>query len=155
MDDALMYIYDWIWKFALILIITWTGLFFYSSNELEEITKAYAELTAVTGGFTSSQYNDFLEDLRQAGFPNEKIQVTIKATAPDGSNISSKAKNVTPINQSPYPSNPVYCPRGTKIELSIKSTEKSPLNVAYKFLGIDSDISKGSSKRIYMSERVE
>lgn len=155
MNEDLTFIVKHPFEFALILLLVFIGIHFRNLNNLDDVTKAYAEITAVSGGFTSYQYNSLIEDLEKIGYDKEQTKITIKATEQDGTDISNKVTNVTPINQSPYPLNPVYAPRGSKIVLTVNSSRKSILNSIYKWLGVESSISKGKSRRIYMSERVE
>lgn len=155
MNEDITFIAKHPFELALILLLVFVGIHYSNINNLDDVTKAYAEITAVSGGFTSYQYNSLIEDLEKIGYDKEQTKITIKATAQDGTDISNKVTNVTPQNQNTYPSNPVYAPRGSKIVLTVNSSRKSILNSIYKWLGVESNISKGKSRRIYMSERVE
>lgn len=155
MSEDLTFIAKHPFELFMVLFLIFTAVHYRNLNNLDDVTKAYAEITAVSGGFTSYQYNCLIEDLEKIGYDKENTIITIKATTPDGTDISKKVINVTPQNQNPYPSNPIYAPRGSKIELIVKSSRKSLLNSIYKWVNIESNISLGTSRRIYMSERVE
>lgn len=155
MNEDLVFIVKHPVEFFMILFLVFLGIHYYNKNQLEDLTKVYAEITATTGGFTTSQYNDFIEDLKYIGHAEEETVITIKAIAPDGKDISSKAINVTPPRDTSYPQSPVYCPRGTKITLEVVSKKQAVLNSMFKYINKTSDISLGTSKRVYMSERVE
>lgn len=155
MDDILSYVWGTIWKFGLLLVIIWMGMHFIINTDISEITKAYAEISATTGGFTKSLHDDLKEDLRKIGLDPKKTVINIKANTANGVDISNKAVNITPPGTVPYPSSPIYCPRGTKFTIEIYSTEKSHLNTALNFIGIKSNIKKAYSRKVYMSERVE
>lgn len=154
MDDELTFTFTFILEFIFIMILIWVGLHFFIKDDLSEITKHYSEITATTGGFTTTQYENFLDDLREINIDPNECDITIKAIDDDGNDISSKAINVTPTNESPYPADPNFCPRGTQITLTVVSNKESALNKVFKFIGIDSDIKKGVAKKVYMSERV-
>ena len=155
MSEDLTFIFKHPFELFMILFLVFTGVHYRNINSLDDLTKAYAEITAVSGGFTTYQYNSLVEDLEKIGYDKEHTIITIKATSPSGANISNKATNVTPPSQNPYPTNPIYVSRGSKIELVVTSTKKSLLNSVYKWINIESNISLGSSKRVYMSERIE
>lgn len=155
MSEDLTFIFKHPFELFMIIFLVLTGVHYKNINSLDDLTKAYAEITAVSGGFTTYQYNAFLSDLESIGFDKEHTIIIVKATSPSGDNISSKVMNVTPQTQNPYPANPVYVPRGSKIELIVTSSRKSLLNSIYKCVNIQSNISLGSSRRVYMSERVE
>lgn len=155
MSEDLTFIFKNPFELFMILFLVLAGIHYKNINNLDDLTKAYAEITAVSGGFTTYQYNAFLNDLESIGFDKEHTIIIVQATSPSGDNISSKVMNVTPQTQNPYPDNPVYVPRGSKIELIVTSSRKSLLNSIYKWVNIQSNISLGSSRRVYMSERVE
>lgn len=155
MNEDLVFIVKHPVEFIMILFLVFLGIHYYNKNQLDDLTKVYAEITATTGGFTTSQYNDFIEDLKDIGHAEEETIITISATDPDGKDISSKAINVTPPSDAGYSQSPTYCPRGTKITLKVISKKKAVLNSIFKFINSTTDISLGTSKRIYMSERVE
>lgn len=155
MSEDLTFIFKHPFELLMILIIVFLGIHYRNINNLDDLTKVYAEITAVSGGFTTAQYNDFINDLEAIGYSEEDTIIEIKAIAPDGTDISNKVINVTPANQSPYPSEPIYCPRGSKITLTVVSTKKAVLTKIFDWINLDSDISLGTSKRVYMSERVE
>ena len=148
MGEDLAFIY----KIPIILLFVFfaiaIGIHFINRDELGELTKHYAEITAVSGGFTSSQYSDFKDDLKAIGLDPSQTTITIKATSPDGTDITSKATNVDASNLSPYPTNPRYCPRGTKISLTVVSTQKSVLNNMFKSFGVASNLSKAASRKV-------
>lgn len=155
MDETLELVYSLVWKFALLMLLIGTGVHFAYDTNIREVTKAYAEMTAVTGGFTSSQLTQLKTDLSQLGYDPTKIVITITATSSGGADLTSKVTNVTPLDQSPYPATPIFCPRGSKITLVVSSTDKSALNGIYTFFKINSTLKKGYAKIVYMSERVE
>lgn len=137
-----------------ILLIIWVGLHFCIKDNLGDLTKNYAEITATSGGFTKSQYNKFIDDLKVIGFDPENTEIKITAMATDGTDISEKAINVTPKeNASTSTSN--FCPRGTIITLDVISKKSSPLANIFSYLGDTSNLSLGTSHRVYMSERME
>lgn len=142
-------------ELLLILALIWSGMHFIVRDNLGDLTKHYAEITAVSGGFTESQYNSFLQELKIRGYDVDNTEIKVKATATDGTDISDKVLNVTPKETNPYPTEPVYCPRGTIITLDVKSKKKSALANLFTYLGSPSNLSYGESHRVYMSERVE
>lgn len=146
MDEALTFTYTFIFKLFITILVILAGVFFSSRDTLGDITKHYAETTAVNGGFSSSQYDDFIQDLKDMGIDTNTAEITVKAKSIDGHDISSKALNVTDTK---------YCPRGTTITLIVKSNKKSILNSAFKAFGINTNIKNNYSKRVYMSERVK
>lgn len=155
MGEDLSFIYKLPIMLIFIIFAISIGIHFSNRDELGELTKHYAEITATTGGFTSHQYKDFTDDLKAMGLDPNETTITIKATAPDGTDISSKALNIDAPNLTPYPTNPKYCPRGTKISLTVVSKVESGLNGIFKSFGVVSNFSKASSKKVYMSERVK
>lgn len=155
MSEDITFIFKHPFELFMVLFMVFVGIHYRNINNLDDITKVYAEITAVSGGFTSAQYNDLVEDLEKIGYASDSTSIKIKATAPDGTDLSSKVINVTPPSQTPYPTKPIYVPRGTKIVLTVKSSKKSLLTNIYKWVNIESNISLGNSRRVYMSERVE
>lgn len=155
MGEDLSFIYKMPIIFVFLCYITASGIFFFNRDELGELTKHYAEITAVTGGFTTSQYNDFKDDLKDIGLDPIETTIEIKATDPDGTDITSRALNVDAPNMTPYPTNPKYCPRGSKITITVISNKKSILANIFKSFGTQTNMSKASSKKVYMSERVK
>lgn len=159
MDEDLSFLYRIPFELFMILSLIWIGIHFSVRSDLVDLNKNYAEITATTGGFTTAQYNDYINDLEEIGFASEDTIVTIQAFTPDGTDISNQAINVTPPpkkNESDsYPADPVYCPRGTKITLIVQSKKRSIINNVFSFAGSNSTISKGSDRKVYMSERVE
>ena len=151
MEDELTFTFTFIIEFVFIMLLIWAGLHFAIKDDLSEITKHYAEITATTGGFTTSQYDNFLDDLRAIDIDPNECEIKITAIDDEGNDISAKAINVTPISQTPYPTEPNYCPRGTQITLSVVSNQESMLNQIFKFIGIISNIKKGMAKKVDMS----
>lgn len=155
MGDDLKFAFTSFFEFLWIIVLIWIGMHLFTKNNLTDITKHYAEVTAVTGGFTDVQYNNMLEELRIRGFAEDSTSIVVKAIGPDGTDYSRIAKNVThPAENGIYEGEPVYCPRGTEITLSIKSKKKSILSNIYEYFGVETNLSKGSSRKVYMSERV-
>lgn len=146
MGEDLTFIGKYIFELFMVFFLIAIGVHFRHLNKLDDLTKVYAELSATTGGFTTSQYNDLVEDLKDIGYDSESTSITITAKLPDGTNINSRAKNVTDTN---------FSPRGSKITLEVKSSKKSFLANVMNWVNIPSDITFGSSKRVFMSERVE
>lgn len=146
MGEDLTFIGKYVFELFMVLFLVSLGIHYSNANNLDDLTKVYAEISATTGGFTSSQYNDLVDDLVRIGYDKEKTSITISAKLPDGTNISTKAKNVTDSN---------FCPRGSKITLVVKSTKKSFVSKILNWVNIPSDISFGTSRRVFMSERVE
>lgn len=155
MSDALIFIQTNFNKLILLMLIIASGIFFLSKDELGDLAKHYAEITAVQGGFTQNQYNDFINDLQGLGVDTNTAKITIKAIDPEGNDLSSIVKNVTPTTSNPYPTNPQYCPRGTVITISVECDSSSKINGAFRAFGINSDFKSASTKKVYMSERVK
>lgn len=156
MSGNLKFLYSLFVEALLVVLLVTVGLHLFLKNNLSNITKHYAEVTATTGGFTKTQYDNMLEELRIYGFPEDSISINIRAIGPDGTDYSDIVKNVTPPSEDGiYEQTPVYCPRSTEIFLEIKSTKNSFLGNFYKSIGLDSNLKKGTSRRVYMSERVK
>lgn len=146
MGEDLTFIGKYIFELFMVLFLVALGIHYRNINTLDDLTKVYAEISATTGGFTSSHYSDLVDDLVKIGYDKENTTISISAKLPDGTNISSKAKNVTDSN---------YCPRGSKITLVVKSGKKSFFSKVLNWVNIPSDVSFGTSRRVFMSERVE
>lgn len=153
--EDLNFVYKMLFSFFMFCLIVATAIYFRNEYALENLLKNYSEITAITGGFTSSQYSDFEDDLKNIGLDPNETNITIVATAPDGTDITSQATNVTPTNISPYPSTPKYCPRGTKISITVISKRKAILSNIVPIFGATSNLSKADNKKVYMSERVK
>lgn len=154
MHEDIVFIFKHRIEIILFMFLLFIGIHFNNKNQLDDLTKVYAEITATTGGFTTYQYNDLIRDLKEIGFSEEDTLITIKATAPDGTDLTNKVINVTPPSET-YVGEPVYCPRGSKISLTVTSKKKAAINNIFKIVNSNSNISYGTSKRVYMSERVE
>lgn len=155
MEESLEIVYSLLLKFIMLTVVVATGLHFTNGTNITEITKAYAEQTAVTGGFTTFQYSDMIKELGKMGYESSQLTIKVTGQLSNGTSINSKVINVTPMEQSPYPNTPNFAPRGSKITLEITTTQESNLNSAYKLLGISTNIKRGYSRISYMSERVE
>lgn len=155
MDEELVFTWTFIMNFILGIAIIGVAIFFMHQGPLTDISKAYSEYAAVKGGFTSTDIANIKTDLANAGYDPSKITITIQAYDINGTNISSKAYPITPMNQSPYPATPNFVPRGGKIVLKISSSENTTIDEVSKILGdTNAREIKHSIKREVMSERI-
>lgn len=153
MDHTLHVIFKAIFGTIVGVAVITMGLHISNYSKLNEVTKKYAEVVATTGGFTNSQYEHMIDEFRELGIDVNKAEIKIVAEGTDGSDISDSAMNVTPLEDK-NENNPVYCPRGSIITLTVRSG-KSPLRVVFKALGQDFDMAGVTSKKSFMSERVK
>lgn len=154
MDQDLHFAYTWIMKFILGMALFGTGLFFMHQNPLNDISKAVAEIGGVKGGFTTQDITDLKSELQRAGFDPAQLVVQVQAFDINHNDVSIKAVNITPFDQSPYPNTPNFAPRGSKIILTVYSNEDTTINWVQQFLtGTKGDV-KMAIRRVIMSERV-
>lgn len=152
MGEDLSFVYKVMLSFMLLSVIVFTGIHFQDNYALENVVKHYSEITAVTGGFTTSQYDDFKNDLKLIGLDPNETDISIKASAPDGTDITSKVTDVTIPGVA---GETKYCPRGSKITLTVVSRKKSTLTTVFKMFNLNSLLPKASNRKVYMSERVK
>lgn len=155
MDKELTFTWTFILKFILGMVLLGIGLFFIHQTPLEDITRACSEIVAVQGGYTEKDIESMKADLQKAGFKLDKLVIQVQAFDVNGENISSMAINITPLNQSPYPSSPRFAPRGSKIVTVVYSTEETALNLTNKSIPGKNASTKHFSRRTVMSERVK
>jgi hypothetical protein len=154
MDQDLHFAYTWIMKFILGMALLGVGIYFMHQNPLNDISKAYAEIGGVKGGFTAQDITDLKAELQKSGFDPAQLVIQVQAFDKNNNDVSINAVNITPFNQTPYPATPNFAPRGSKIILTVYSNEETTMNGVQQFLTGTKGNVKMAIRRVIMSERV-